>query len=95
MDAIRDADLSIAVETAPYAWTAPGPTRWRGSSASRLVRPLGPVGIAVLVLLMGILALPGKAVLLVRAALVGIAAAGVLIVGGSYPARRAVLGLRH
>jgi hypothetical protein len=95
MDAIRDAGLSIAVETTPYpyAWTAPGPTRWRGSSASRLVRPLGPVGIAVLVLLMGVLALPAKAVLLLRAALVGVAAAGVLIVGGSYPARRAVLGL--
>jgi hypothetical protein len=42
---------------------------------------LGPVGIALLALLIGILALAGMAVL-VGAALVGIAAGAVLIVGG-------------
>jgi hypothetical protein len=45
------------------------------------------------VLLIGVLALAGMAVLLLMSRLVGIAAAGVLIVGGSYPACRAVLGL--
>jgi hypothetical protein len=42
---------------------------------------LGPVGIALFVMLVGILALAGMALLL-GAALVGIAAGGVLIVGG-------------
>ena len=42
---------------------------------------LGPVGIALFALLIGILALAGMALLL-GAALVGIAAGGVLIVGG-------------
>jgi hypothetical protein len=42
---------------------------------------LGPVGIALFMLLIGILALAGMALLL-GAALVGIAAGGVLIVGG-------------
>jgi hypothetical protein len=42
---------------------------------------LGPVGIAFFMLLIGILALAGMA-LLIGAALVGIAAAGVLIVAG-------------
>jgi len=42
---------------------------------------LGPVGIAIIVLLIGVLAFVGMALLL-GAALVGIAAAGVLIIGG-------------
>jgi hypothetical protein len=42
---------------------------------------LGPVGIAIFVLLIGVLALVGMALLL-GAALVGIAAAGVPIIGG-------------
>ena len=50
---------------------------------------LGPVGIAIFALLIGILALAAMA-LLVGASLVGIAAGPVLIFGGSSPASRAV-----
>ena len=50
---------------------------------------LGPVGIALFALLIGILALAGMA-LLVGAALVGLAAGAVLILGGSSPASRAL-----
>ncbi len=45
------------------------------------IKRLGPVGIALFMLLIGILALAGMALLL-GAALVGLAAGGVLIVGG-------------
>jgi hypothetical protein len=45
------------------------------------ITPMGPIGTALLVLLIGILALAGSALLL-GAALVGVAAAGVLMIGG-------------
>jgi hypothetical protein len=58
-------------------WVSIGP---RQSTRIKITR-LGPVGIALFGLLIGILALAGMA-LLVGAALVGIAAGAVLIVGG-------------
>ena len=58
-------------------WVSIGPHH---STRIRITR-LGPVGIALFGLLIGILALAGMA-LLVGAALVGIAAGAVLIVGG-------------
>src|SRR5438445_1924873 len=58
-------------------WISPGPHH----SARIKIMRLGPVGIALFALLIGILALAGMA-LLVGAALVGIAAGAVLIFGG-------------
>src|SRR5215831_16266985 len=66
-------------------WVSTGPHH----STRITITRLGPVGIAFFALLIGILALAGMA-LLVGAALVGIAAGVVLIVGGSCPASRAV-----
>ena len=61
----------------------------RHHTAHIQITRLGPVGIAIFVLLIGVLAFVGMALLL-GAALVGIAAAGVLIIGGilSNPSRR-------
>jgi|SRR5215471_8924403 len=58
-------------------WVSTGPHH----STRITITRLGPVGIAFFALLIGILALAGMA-LLVGAALVGIAAGAVLIVGG-------------
>jgi hypothetical protein len=58
-------------------WVSTGPHHTTRIQITRL----GPVGIAFFMLLIGILALAGMALLL-GAALVGIAAGGVLIVGG-------------
>jgi hypothetical protein len=58
-------------------WVSPG----RHHTAHIQITRLGPVGIAIFVLLIGVLAVVGMALLL-GAALVGIAAAGVLIIGG-------------
>ena len=58
-------------------WASTGPHH----SARIQIRRLGPVGIALFVLVIGILALAGMALLL-GAALVGIAAGGVLILAG-------------
>jgi len=58
-------------------WVSTGPYH---TTRIQIARP-GPVGITLFVLLIGILALAGMALLL-GAALVGIAAGGVLIVGG-------------
>ena len=66
-------------------WVSTGPYHTTRTQITRL----GPVGIALFMLLIGILALAGMALLL-GAALVGIAAGGVLIVGGSSPASCAV-----
>ena len=66
-------------------WVSTGPNHTTRTQITRL----GPLGIALFMLLIGILALAGMALLL-GAALVGIAAGGVLIVGGSSPASCAV-----
>jgi hypothetical protein len=58
-------------------WVSTGPYYTTRIQMARL----GPVGITLFVLLIGMLALAGMALLL-GAALVGIAAGGVLIVGG-------------
>jgi hypothetical protein len=58
-------------------WVSPG----RHHTAHIQITRLGPVRIAIFVLLIGVLAVVGMALLL-GAALVGIAAAGVLIIGG-------------
>ena len=71
---------------ASRVWVSAGPHHTTRIQITRL----GPVGTAALfVLLIGIPALAGMALLL-GAALVGIAAASVLIVGASSPASRAV-----
>ena len=62
---------------ASRTWVSTGPHH-----TTRIqITPLGRAGIALFVMLIGILALAGMALLL-GAALVGIAAGGVLIVGG-------------
>jgi hypothetical protein len=70
---------------APYSEPEIIPPGAEWPHASRITRiqitRLGPVAIALFVMLIGILALAGMALLL-GAALVGIAAGGVLIVGG-------------
>ena len=66
-------------------WVSTGP---RHTTHIQITR-LGPIGIALFVLLIGILASVGL-FLLLGAALVGVVAAGVLIGGGSSPASRAV-----
>jgi len=58
-------------------WVSTGPHHTTRIQITRL----GPVGIAIFLLLIGVLAFVGMALLL-GAALVGIAAAGVLIIGG-------------
>jgi len=58
-------------------WVSTG----RHHTARIQITRLGPVGIAIFLLLIGVLAFVGMALLL-GAALVGIAAAGVLIIGG-------------
>ena len=58
-------------------WVSTG----RHHTARIQITRLGPVGVALFVMLIGILALAGMALLL-GAALVGIAAGGALIVGG-------------
>jgi hypothetical protein len=60
-------------------WVSTGPHHITRIQITRL----GPVGIALFVLLIGILALAGL-VLLLGAALVGVVAAGVLIGGGIF-----------
>jgi len=60
-------------------WVSTGPYQ---TSRIQITRP-GPFGIALFVLLIGILSLVGL-VLLLGAALVGVAAAGVLIGGGIF-----------
>jgi hypothetical protein len=62
---------------APRTWVSTGPHHTTRIQITRL----GPVGIAFFMLLIGILALAGMALLL-GAALVGVAAGGVLIVAG-------------